>query len=619
MPIPEPLTIFTTVVSILTLVRNSIQTLYKDKAEWDTYAYRHGALVTRIEKLRDDMEQWQRRWMIWSQDAELFKLFWPGTTETTGHIPIINQLKEIEEYSRRLDRKLLAYNIHNDPSKRYLKKLANTLLGRLSIIESQIGYAESSVTALNRTANKTFCSEPTRMSRYSDFQDLQQGDIHKLGYYHLLSRLASESFEASNDLHWNCNHSHAHLRMYLELNFFGPDIKSVDQLPPGQDLPPVDNPALSSVPEMLKSLAQSAVGYIQDDTRATPTARKCLLGRLKKENTKPYDISSVIAPQGALRFTFLSQDARRPMMWYRIRVTPARLESYKSNCKDFFHDAQRVITNRTGHDRSGLTFKQGRKTRGVVREELGNITEPLREPTPLQLIIQQNPTEFEDRDFCRVLRLRRAFQLAEFGMLFLGTSWIHCICICNIGEIDVRTGLRCETSFRYTVRILPVTRPPDNLNWALPYDSLGNCRHTQVPMEFQRFPLFHLGLVLLEVALDIIITNVRHRRPGLVRARYLRLQWTSHSRDSESEAESEEGPEAESETEHNVPVAAADPEVHNRTLLSLKPKLRERCIHPSDQDAYYNAVLKCLQSTWETGPELPNAQLESYFNNILYP
>jgi hypothetical protein len=136
-------------------------------------------------------------------------------------------------------------------------------------------------------------------------------------------------------------------------------------------------------------------------------------------------------------------------------------------------------------------------------------------------------------------------------MLFRGISWIHCICICirNIGQVEItpKTPTPREQSFRYTLNIPPLKHPVSlgGIPGAVNHDSTVNCWCIYrdwdylIPVEFRGYPLFHLGL-LIEVALDIPITNISLKRPGLVKAKYLKLKWTSQGHDSDSEAESEQ-------------------------------------------------------------------------------
>src|SRR6266536_3090022 len=99
--IPEPLTIFTTSVSVLNLVRTSFAGFYGDIEDLKNYASFNETLSRRLEALRDSLEEWQVRWMIWSADNELFEFFW-----SVGCGKVITHLQDIETQLKKLDKML---------------------------------------------------------------------------------------------------------------------------------------------------------------------------------------------------------------------------------------------------------------------------------------------------------------------------------------------------------------------------------------------------------------------------------------------------------------------------------------------------------------------------------
>lgn len=76
-----------------------------------------------------------------------------------------------------------------------------------------------------------------------------------------------------------------------------------------------------------------------------------------------------------------------------------------------------------------------------------------------------------------LLRMKRAYHLAEFGMLFLRTSWLHCICICNISQIKIASSRACteEQLYRYLLKLPPLQHMQSTSLVDIDHDPMATC------------------------------------------------------------------------------------------------------------------------------------------------
>src|SRR6266536_3149830 len=122
------------------------------------------------------------------------------------------------------------------------------------------------------------------------------------------------------------------------------------------------------------------------------------------------------------------------------------------------------------------------------------------------------------------------------------------------------------------------------------HDSLTSCwcvhkltGDESIKSRFQTYPLFYLGLLLVEVGLDVVIVEVNILSGSMVKPEFLELRYTNHDRGAKS------------------PI--------RRTLKDLEPHFGKE---------YYNATVTCLESTW-TSQSIQQDNLKTYFSKVLYP
>ncbi|KAI3325055.1 hypothetical protein HD806DRAFT_491829 [Xylariaceae sp. AK1471] len=472
---PEPFATFTAVLGIVNLLRTALRSLHEDATEWKN----HPGWSQNNRNIFKDHEEsfldWQRRWMVWIRDDDILSLFWGPKWDK-----ITEELKRIEEVFKTLAKILEETNLENKGSvRKHIGRFWNTfVIRRTDEIEKALGKLERQITSLNKESNRAFFRHPT-LRRLDSTEPIPEtgpdnARIHQLGLSILLVRLAQDTSNKSNQLHSCALRDHRTLDMELELNHFRPDLKDMDRAP-----------RIIKGPTFLSGTSDAT-------TRVEAVARSC-------------DDSS-------LHYTFIIKElaTERDQLWLRIRATP-------DPDVDFgyltFLEAVRYI--RDNRDSSGcrLTLSNN-ETRAWVREEIGHIRGEITSPKPLREVLMTAPTR--DAPGFRIIRAHRALQIAEFGLLFFKTTWIGSLCSCTVREMRVTSkneqdedeALYILTLRRLTQDAFDVPEAPVGECWCR-FKAAGNGDDNTVLRLIRQFPLFSLGLLLIEVALSRPLNDIQ--------------------------------------------------------------------------------------------------------------
>jgi hypothetical protein len=165
------------------------------------------------------------------------------------------------------------------------------------------------------------------------------------------------------------------------------------------------------------------------------------------ELTKRSEAIAISTADSALRYTFLVKDVQRPELLVRTRVTEDR-QLDVSTCKMTFQEARRFITARVkGQETCGLQLSNNGPL-VLIREEVGHIKGDIPDPIALRTNIDVHATP------TFLVIKKGAFQLVEFTLLFLKTTWFHCVCSCSIRQprilIQSTDAKDPEEDYRYT-------------------------------------------------------------------------------------------------------------------------------------------------------------------------
>lgn len=568
--VAEPLSIFSITFGLLAGFRNAVATISNDVREFGNHKVLTDSRAKKLDRLRDCLEKWRTRWMVWAEDKELFKYFW-GAEEMTK---IFEDLQGIDKQFVKLE-KDVDVCLRQRKGSAFVKKTWYVLTKKGDDIDKRITIIGELIADLKSISDEAFIQE-----KYKDYRErpephsLSDSDIHEKGYKELLVRLARHTVETSDQLHRSCFKSTSKLELYLELDMFGLDTQVTD-----------------------RQLSLKAVSSERSERSHSRRAAKHETASNREEAI------AMSAVDIALRYTFISKDIENSESWVRLRATSANVENGNRNARPFFVAQRDIVSN--GDERNGLRLENNGHL-VVLRQEIGNIRGDIPDPvtlrhvldTPLRYLPPQHPPS---SNFAEILRLRRACLLVEFGMLFLQTSWIHCICSCNISQlrIDANAACREEDLYRYILKIPrpghthPVdpsgfySSPPSGHNpsvtcWC-PHKAIEGSPNLRT--KFEDYPLFYLGLILIEVKLDALISKVSLADTALIARDSLRLTYAYRNLGTGARIE------------------------QSRMLENLQELLGK---------PYYDVVVYCLERTW-TCRDIPQYGLKTYYSTVLYP
>mgnify|MGYP005989300535 CR=1 FL=1 len=408
----EPGAIFTTVLGILNIFRNSLKAFYGDVQDFSNYSSLSDTCRKKLEGLGSKVENWRIRWMIWTDDTELFEWFWGEK-----HHTVLKDLEIIKDLVEKLEKRLRGRNLSNKNALlRFKIKLTGVAVGKLDHLEKAIRQIDDSITTLNETSDRAFWDRKDRKSPLEPYPSLATSRIHKSGLSRQLVSLALNTYKVSTDLHTCSWGAHQELNMQLEMNTFGSDVQCVMHHEVATTASDVDVSRPGAIAKSMQNLA--------------------------------------------LHYTFLVKDLKRPepRLFVRIRATIDESLSGPS-CRIYFSDAIRNVVEGLGlNGNCGLRLSNN-GSRVLIREEVGNIVGYIPDPTPLREVLSTRPAK--GNPHFNIIKMRRAFQLAEFGLVFFKTTWIRSVCSCNIHQFETASTTQDDPPYelyRFTLQLLSPNR-----------------------------------------------------------------------------------------------------------------------------------------------------------------
>ena len=171
-----------------------------------------------------------------------------------------------------------------------------------------------------------------------------------------------------------------------------------------------------------------------------------------------------------------------------------------------FQEAHRFITARVkGQEICGLQLSNNGPL-VLIREEVGHIKGDI----PDAIALRTNIDVHAAPTFLVIMK--GVFQLVEFTLLFLKTTWFHCVCSCSIRQLRILIQSKDpKEDYRYTLQRPPMDHVPYSND--IVHNSMTSCWcvHRDVGDDslrsrFQDHPLFYL---LIEVGLGSLILHVQ--------------------------------------------------------------------------------------------------------------
>ncbi|KAK4175871.1 hypothetical protein QBC36DRAFT_346756 [Triangularia setosa] len=487
----EAIALFGTVLGILKTFRDFFPSLAADATEWQKYELFDLARWLRLAKIIKDVERWQRRWMVYCDETEpesnLQSKFWGDAARG-----ILNHLESINNEVTKLKKLLSIRKIDQGGCfVRFRKKGRDVLFRSGGNLNKVLDALDTLVSGLESRCNEAYWRLRQRNFDEKELPPPDTLDLHRSGLQHHLVKLAMHTWKTSNQLRDCCLNTGPRLELDIELDLFfrqQPQDGVVDARSPWPVVP-------------------------RSQVIATASHTNCL------------------------GYTLLVGEPDHGVRRRRVRLTPdpgRSLEKCKTHFSDAFHI---VLENAKGCDAGlELVTRGTRVTMGL--DELQRIVGNLPEPTSLRSQLNSQPATTSALDDKirrmdhRIRKMKRAFHISEFCLLFFKSSWMKWICSCNIQEYDLAS---LDTTTQSTI---PVDRqylfalkrmgkensdvPPVAANglgagaavtlqpcWCQMKCSPDAARDGSVASNLKKYPLFSLGLILIEIGLERALRGIR--------------------------------------------------------------------------------------------------------------
>ncbi|KAI1293901.1 hypothetical protein F5Y03DRAFT_373881 [Xylaria venustula] len=562
---PEAFATFSAVLGIVHTLRTAFRSLNEDAIEWENYPGWNQNNRNIFKEHERSFLNWQKRWMVWTDDNDLLSLFWgPEYSQIT------KEVERVKKTFQKIAKILEKSDLRNKRSvQKHAKRLWYSFVVRKADqIEKALKKLEQQITSLNKESNTAFFQHPTFQRSNPTEPDPPDGPetsrIHQLGLSMLLVRLAQSTSNASNHLHGCALRDDRTLIMELQLNHFGPDLKEIDRCP-------------------------------REENNWVETSDIIRGGRTPDTTTRVEGVARSCA-DSSLHYTFIIKEVQLEwgQLWQRIRATPDPTLNIDPHFRTFLEAVRHIRTG--GNDlMCGLTLSTN-ETRALIREEMENVQGQLASPIPLRRVLQTAP-DGNSREL-RIKRAHRALQIADFGLLFLKTTWIGSLCSCTVGEIPVTAGdqAACHLTLRCLIQDAPSipTDPVDGC-WCR-FKAAGNNGGAAILELLQRFPLFSIGLLLIEVALSKPLIDIHLQGQVAVESR-LRLEYDGWDIQSTNPPHGITGP----------------------LLLPKLEDLREQLnVNTAPESPLYPAIKYCIESRYSANM-VNEEHLKDYFWNVIDP
>ena len=281
----------------------------------------------------------------------------------------------------------------------------------------------------------------------------------------------------------------------------------------------------------------------------------------------------------------MSSQRHESEAWVRIRVTADNALN-ATTCKPTVLSAVRAVRERNGSTYFGMELNIN-SAKVLVREEFGKIQGTIPEPEPLRVVLGRSADRLPE-----IVRIKLALDLTQFGLLFFKTDWIHTLDRCNVHGLKI-TSSRVEDPdeelYKFTLKCPNPDKPKysaDHPNDPPCWCTIRDGTYDYVSGALKDYPLFFLGLMLIELVLGTPINEVR--LPGNV-------AWVN------------------STTITYVDEGIAHRPRKSRTIQELQGILN------GSGEGFYKAVKFCIESDW-TKDTVPREKMQKdYFFDVICP
>ncbi|KAK0666117.1 hypothetical protein QBC41DRAFT_281675 [Cercophora samala] len=473
----DPISLFRTVLSIITTFRDAFPSLASDATDWKNYEFFDRARWIKLLGIINNIERWQRRWMVYSDEAEQ-----PGSLQSEFWGPAVAMISEhlwsISHEARKLGKLLNTRKIDQGGYVAVLRGKGRDILSRpKSNLSRTIESLDTLVYGLERISNEAYWHLRRHDLQEKDLEPPDTVELHQFGHQYHLVKLAMHTFLTSNQLHECCLNRELTLEFEIELDLF-----------------------------FRQHLHDGIV----------PRSR----------------VIAEAAHTQSLGYTlFVSNPKHGDGRRVRLIAGPQRS---LGECKTLFSEAFDVVCkNPRGEVELELATKGTRVTMRL--DELQNV-DYSPEPIPLRQVLSLQRAR-DTPDGLNLEKIKRAFHISEFFLLFFKSKWVKWICSCNIQEYDLSTLATTSKNElliqrRYLFAVKGLTRedkdvpPAARAAASVTAIGLGTGTATLKPCWcqlklsddqtdkavafcLQRYPLFSLGLVLVEIGLERPLQEIR--------------------------------------------------------------------------------------------------------------
>ncbi|KAI0965040.1 hypothetical protein F4678DRAFT_346878 [Xylaria arbuscula] len=455
--------------------------------------------------IADIFYSWQQRWMVWEDARNLFHLLWDG--KSTGvEICIATVLEDCRTLQMVLDK--IGRSSRNPPKAKVNR--------------------DAEFPQLDRTPSRMYkVLDKMNYSLRNPMFDFINTWLNKHRRYPLLDRTLSRIYTDLEKL--NMAADDAFLRVADRdpmLSGTRPETLRIHQLCHSRQLVglAMSTWETSNALQICEPQALSALGTVELDLDmfnvAASNPRMPTMG-LSGHTSNRTEAIAIYATRESLHYTFITRLSAEPdSKLFRFCVVPNEGNSDMTQRGEDFADAIRYIHKKG----SNSQFRILDKKELVLRKMEDNLEE-WGCSEPLRKVLSTDPDPSQDT--FAIIRAKRAFLLAEFGLLFFKTKWLRLVCSCNILQrwtTAFMEGITADT-YQFTFNcvstenegksLVPKSAPAPQTSSAELAGQTCWCAAKSLLNDddrnlsrFAAFPLFFLGLVLIEIALTTPLVRV---------------------------------------------------------------------------------------------------------------
>ncbi|KAI1179005.1 hypothetical protein F4777DRAFT_575356 [Nemania sp. FL0916] len=430
---------------------------YKEQSDINDRQHKFQASVI---KVVEQFQEWQERWMVWVDNESFLPWLWGSEVKIVEKTlkDILREFKKLKTVSRILGRPLRCAIF---PSTLAILRIRFERCKLSLYLYDPLKRIRLRLTRLNEISDSAFSVvHKLRDTEPGGHKSPETFRIHQHYHSRQLVSLAMETWKMSDDLRfYKLQHLPSSFTLELKIDMFSPN-----SLGRKNSFSMSDNKAKISAVNMSRNIP----------SRAEAIAKYSCHKRLC------YTFAGLSAQAGydPLYFSLIPATTLEDLKWTDYTGGDAL------NWADLASTVKKNLgANEQYEIKEATTVNKVRYCN--IKSDVTKLS------TPLRHALSMGQHMFSPD------RAKNAFLLAEFGLLFFKTEWMQTICSCTIFHRPAASWALEEYSDSYQLTCKLVSSPAENDCWCAAKSLPEIDDHSL--SRFKAYPLFYLGLVLIEI------------------------------------------------------------------------------------------------------------------------